>query len=307
MERITIFAAPRPFEGDFERIQRNAIFSWTCLEPRPEILVFGGGARAAAVCDELGVRSVPEVSSTASGAPMLDSLFAAAQQVASNEVLAYANPDVIFLQEVVVALERASVRFGRFIAVGAPRNAQFGDTLRGPVGEWRSAAEPAIARATRPARGSGADLFVFPCRALDPIPPIAIGRLGWDNWLLWRCATNALPSIDITDAAALIHQDHSGSTHRGSLDATHERFGEEVRDNLGRLGRLDVITRRSEIPYAIRADGTIARRFRGSPVAVRTRLSARYVRLGLLSTLRRTPFAAVVNVLERWWKGSASG
>ncbi len=38
---FTLFSTPKPFRGEFARIQRNAMRSWVALRPRPEILIFG--------------------------------------------------------------------------------------------------------------------------------------------------------------------------------------------------------------------------------------------------------------------------
>jgi hypothetical protein len=38
---LTLLAMPKPFEGHIGIIQRNAITSWTNLNPRPEIFLFG--------------------------------------------------------------------------------------------------------------------------------------------------------------------------------------------------------------------------------------------------------------------------
>ena len=56
-----ILSTPKAFNGLFAVIQRNAIESWTRLEPRPEIILFGRDAGTAELCDELGLRHVPDV------------------------------------------------------------------------------------------------------------------------------------------------------------------------------------------------------------------------------------------------------
>ena len=38
---LTLFATPKRFQGHIDNIQRNAIASWTRLNPRPEIILFG--------------------------------------------------------------------------------------------------------------------------------------------------------------------------------------------------------------------------------------------------------------------------
>ena len=56
---LTILSTPKAFTGLFAVIQRNAIESWTKLEPRPEIILFGRDAGTAEICDELGLRPRP--------------------------------------------------------------------------------------------------------------------------------------------------------------------------------------------------------------------------------------------------------
>ena len=52
---ITILAMPKPFRGHVGTIQRNAIASWTKLQPRPEIILFGHEEGAAKCAQELGL------------------------------------------------------------------------------------------------------------------------------------------------------------------------------------------------------------------------------------------------------------
>lgn len=44
---LTIFSYPKPFKGHIDVIQRNAINSWTLLNPKPEIIL---------ACDEEGTK-----------------------------------------------------------------------------------------------------------------------------------------------------------------------------------------------------------------------------------------------------------
>src|ERR1700737_191568 len=93
--QLTIFAAPRPFAGEFDRIQHNAIYSWTCLLPRPRIIAYGGGETAANACRALDVEWVEDIPTAPTGAPMLDALFGDAQRRAKTPLVAYVNPDII--------------------------------------------------------------------------------------------------------------------------------------------------------------------------------------------------------------------
>ena len=58
---LTLFAIPKAFRGEFNQIQRNAITSWTLLEPKPEIILLGDDEGTAEVAKEFGVRHVSGV------------------------------------------------------------------------------------------------------------------------------------------------------------------------------------------------------------------------------------------------------
>src|SRR5205823_8179075 len=56
--------------------------------------------------------------------------------------------------------------------------------------------------------GRGSDYFVFPRDTDFGLPPFAVGRPGWDNWMMGRTLEMRLPLIDITQSVTVIHQNH---------------------------------------------------------------------------------------------------
>jgi hypothetical protein len=58
---VTLFTIPKAFRGLIGVIQRNAIESWTHLQPRPEIIPPGNDEGTGEVARELGLRHVPHV------------------------------------------------------------------------------------------------------------------------------------------------------------------------------------------------------------------------------------------------------
>ena len=54
----------------------------------------------------------------------------------------------------------------------------------------------------------GIDYFVFPKKMLGRIPPFAIGRTAWDNWLIYRACTLKVPVINASKAVMAVHQNH---------------------------------------------------------------------------------------------------
>ncbi len=57
------------------------------------------------------------------------------------------------------------------------------------------------------------DYFVFPRGLYSEIPPLVIGRVGWDNWLVWKARSEGAAVVDATDAVVAIHQNHDYAYH----------------------------------------------------------------------------------------------
>lgn len=87
-------------------------------------------------------------------------------------------------------------------------------------------------------KSAGSDFFAFPKRMYDnvKIPPMAVGRSGWDCWLIRQMLYRLNPVIDVTAAVMPIHPKHKGgvgSTHPERM--RNRRFSEKDRvDGLGK-------------------------------------------------------------------------
>jgi hypothetical protein len=62
---------------------------------------------------------------------------------------------------------------------------------------------------------SGIDYFIFPKGIYTNLPPLAVGRPGWDNWLIYHTRSRKIPVIDATSAIMIVHQDHGHTDFRG--------------------------------------------------------------------------------------------
>ena len=71
---LTLFAIPKPFRGQSDLIQRNAIASWTHIDPHPDVVLFGDEEGTAEFAQQLGIRHIPEVARNEFGTPRLDDL-----------------------------------------------------------------------------------------------------------------------------------------------------------------------------------------------------------------------------------------
>ena len=63
---------------------------------------------------------------------------------------------------------------------------------------------------------AGSDYFIFPRHLFAEMPPFAIGRAGWDNWMIYQARQQGWPVIDGTLSIRAIHQSHDYSHLPGS-------------------------------------------------------------------------------------------
>jgi hypothetical protein len=66
---LTLLAMPKPFDGHIGIIQRNAITSWTQLNPRPEIFLFGEEHGTALIAAELQIGHLRDIHRNEFGTP----------------------------------------------------------------------------------------------------------------------------------------------------------------------------------------------------------------------------------------------
>jgi hypothetical protein len=213
---LTLFTTPKPFTGHSGIIQRNALKSWTLLRPDVEVILFGDDQGAAEVSRELGIRHVAEVERTPEGPKYLRSFFGPAQRMARHDVLCYVNCDIILTSDFLDAVSNALAVRRRFLMVGRRWDTDIAKPLDFGDAAWPERVRE-LARQTNQLRtGDWIDYFVFP-RGLyeENLPNFVIGRVFWDNWLVWKARSAGLSVVDASEAVMAIHQNHDYGYHAG--------------------------------------------------------------------------------------------
>jgi hypothetical protein len=188
-------------------IQRNAIRSWTLLHPDCEIILFGNEAGVAETAAELGLRHVPEIACNEFGTPLVSSLFDTAQRLARHKLIGYINADIILMSDFVGALERIAQLKDRFLMVGQRWDVDL-DHLLDFDASWQTRLRDYVFQNGQLHGSTGIDFFVFPKDLWENIPPFAIGRPGWDNWMIYRARESSIPVVDVTQVVMAVHQNH---------------------------------------------------------------------------------------------------
>lgn len=231
---LTIFTIPKPFRGHIAVIQRNAITSWTLLRPEPEIIIFGNEEGTAEICRELSLRHIPDVACNEFGTPLLNDVFDQAQQIAKHELMCYVNADIIVMDDLPIAVQRVAGSMDRFLLFSQRWDVDMGQEYDFKRLGWQAELREYAIRSKPPGPLWGlADYFVFPRGLWQNIPPFAVGRTAWDNWLFYRARALRIPIIDATDVVMVIHQKHDYSHHPLNHDVWQ---GPEAKRNLELAG-----------------------------------------------------------------------
>ena len=203
---ITLFAIPKAFTGPAGLIQRNALSSWTRLGEEVEVLLVGDDDGVAQAAREAGVRQVAEVERTEYGTPLLSSAFALARAASTRRLLAYVNADIVLLPDFVAAVRR--IRFRSFLCLGRRWDVDVMEEL--PTGgDYERRVRSLVAARGKLALPDAIDYFVFErAGPLAELPPFAVGRPGWDNWMIHRARSLGLPVVDATRVLTAVHQNH---------------------------------------------------------------------------------------------------
>jgi hypothetical protein len=226
---LTLFAIPKPFRGQSDLIQRNAIASWTRIDPRPEVVLFGDEEGTAEFAQQLGVRHIPEVARNEFGTPRLDDLFARAERAATTPLLAYVNADIILSDEFPAAVARVQAALGRFLMVGQRWDLELDAPLDFSAPDWQGTLADRARRANALQPPTCIDYFAFTRGFAEGLPALAIGRTAWDNYLIWRAYSLGFSVVDATRVVHIVHQVHDYSHHPGGARAVWT--GPEARRN----------------------------------------------------------------------------
>ena len=233
---MTMFTIPKAFKGKMGIMQTNAIRSWTLLRPSCEIILFGNDEGTAETAARLGIKHVPDVECNKYGTPLISSAFRLAHDIASHQLMCFINTDIILMSDFLPAIQR--VKEKRFFIVGLRWDLDFNEAINFEDEGWELQLRKVLAERGRPHfYGGGGDFFIYPRGLMADIPPFAVGRTGWDNWLIYRARALGVPVIDATKAFINVHQSHDYSHHPEGTEGVWK--GPESVQNVALMGGKD--------------------------------------------------------------------
>jgi len=231
MAFLTIFTAPKSFtHPHINVIQRNAIRAWSCL-PDVEVILIGDEAGIPEAAKELGVRNVLQVKRDENGIPLVNSVMEIGHTESNSPMLCYANGDMILMNDLVRAARRVSEQVRDFLLVGQRWNLDLTEPLDFS-GDWESRLRLEVARRGRYYTPWGIDYFIFPHHQYKEVPAFTIGRVAWDNWMVFHARKTFGMAIDATRDVLAVHQNHDYShIPEGTIYGT-----DAARSNMAKAG-----------------------------------------------------------------------
>ncbi|MEW5941277.1 MAG: hypothetical protein AB1750_16560 [Chloroflexota bacterium] len=207
MTFLALFSAPKPFtDPHIALIQRNAIRSWTLL-PDVEVLLLGEEIGLAEAARDLGVTHIPNVGRNENGTPLISSMFQLARENSLSDLLCIVNADMLLMPDFVEAARQVSSLKDNFVLLSQRWDLDVTQPLDFTPG-WESHLRNTVRSTASLHRPAGSDFFLFPKSCYADIPDFAIGRAGWDNWMIYKARKEKWPVIDCTPSVMIVHQNH---------------------------------------------------------------------------------------------------
>jgi len=216
MTLVTLFTSPKPFaDPRVATIQMNAIASW-CQLSDADVILLGEEEGLAEAGAQLGARVIPDVRKNALGTPLISSMIDLARRHGRGELLCLVNADMIIMADLMEAALVLRRRLDRFVMLGRRWDVDIDTKLDFAAG-WEHRLRATVAQRGRLHRPAGSDFFVFPRGCYAAVPDFAVGRAGWDNWMIFEARQEGWPVVDCSRAVMVVHQNHDYSHLPGGM------------------------------------------------------------------------------------------
>ena len=208
MKLLTIFIAPKPFrDPHISTIQRNAVLSWKALGEEVDVVLVGDEEGIQQAAQEMGVKHIAEVQRNAQGTPLLSSIFSLARENSDSPLLAYVNADILLFEDFLEQSRLIYQKYPHFLLLGQRWDLDITRKLDFSA-NWQAELKGMLEQKGKLHPPSGSDYFIFPRECFDDLPDFAIGRAGWDNWMIYKARKENWPLIDCTPSIRIVHQNH---------------------------------------------------------------------------------------------------
>jgi hypothetical protein len=225
---LTILSMPRAFTGIYKTIQENAIQSWLCITPKPEIILFGDDEGTAEVAKKYSIHHIPDVKQLEIGTPVISDLFVKAADKSSKEYMCFVNSDVILDPNLFNVAKKAQEKARNSLLISRRWDLDWNEEINFKDKSWFRKIKTAANNNGNLFSHEAIDLFIFPKDLYRCMPPLTIGFPGskYDNWMIYHAKSQGLTVFDLTESITIVHQNHPA---RPYSELSPEKAAEHMR------------------------------------------------------------------------------
>lgn len=253
---ITFFAIPKSFKGNTAIHQENSLKSLQFTNPGSQIVIYGQEEGIADFCSNNGFQNREITSFSSIGTPILKDVFEDIQKISKFDTIVYLNSDIIILSDIKKIVQQ--VEFSQFLIIGKRTNVDVDETVDFSQENWHERLRLFAREHGEQGSLAEIDYFIFKKGSLNDMPPFAVGRAGWDNWMIYHYKKELnYPVIDATDYLVALHQNHDyGHIKMG----TGEKYeGAESDYNRKLIGEWSKFYSINDADYKFTSSGNIKR------------------------------------------------
>jgi hypothetical protein len=207
---LTFFTIPKPFtRKNISIIQQNAIKSWTFLRPKCEVIMLANDRGVAQFAQSLKVKHLSNISCNQFGTPLLNSAFNLLRKRTKNNTICYINADIILPSNFMDIFQYLPKK--DFLVVGERWDLDVKKKIDFSNPGWEKLLMEDLRKKGKKHRlggNAGSDYFIFKKNLFKNLPPFAVGRVGWDNWMIYEARKKGMLVIDASPLVKVIHQNH---------------------------------------------------------------------------------------------------
>ncbi len=225
---ITILTTFKNFRGDDLIRQSRALESWRITFPGAEIILYGNPEIPAAIISEHDIRQIVDIPMADGRLVRIDAMFEHAQRTGCNKRQMYVNGDMIVGTDFAYGVSKLPLLRSLGIGRRWDHDAIILDRIKSSneIIKIQDAAR-SMGQLHPP---SGMDYFVYNSGDLRNLPPLYVGTVGWDNYMVLHALAARMKVVDLTPAVVVVHQNHGYKYLKGGQ--TEFILGDIARLNL---------------------------------------------------------------------------
>ena len=192
-----------------------------------EVLLMGDEPGIAEAAHDFNVAHVKNVRQNEQGTPLISSIFDKAEENSQASLLMFVNTDMLLLPETKTIASEVQENKTKFVLLGQRYDLDVDHKLDYSPGWIQRLREDVQSRGNLHPLG-GSDYFIFPRDLFKDIPEFAVGRAGWDNWVIYHGISQGWLVVDATPSIMAVHQNH-GYSHL-AREQSHQRHPETMQN-----------------------------------------------------------------------------